>query len=136
MPQHDKSHELPSAKPQSMEGAVFEIKSPADLDKAVREAFDYRGDVTVTLKSGQVIEGFFSNYDYKRNQAQVFVQEPENKRNSSLQTVALDDIVRIAFTGGDIAFGKSWEDWMTKSEKERAKEAELLAAKSKELGHL
>lgn len=136
MPQHDKSHELPSAKPNSFEGLTFDITSRAELEHAAHEAFDYRGDVTLTLRNGQVVDGFFSNYDLKRNQAQVFVKETENLRNSSLQIVALDDIIRISFTGADIAFGKSWQDWMTKSEKERIKEEELLAAKSRELGHL
>ena len=45
----------------SPEGRVFQPASFADLTEAVELAFDYRGDVTVSLKSGESLSGYLFN---------------------------------------------------------------------------
>jgi hypothetical protein len=45
----------------SLEGRVFQPASFAELAEAVELAFDYRGDVTVSLKSGESLFGYLFN---------------------------------------------------------------------------
>ena len=46
---------------ESPEGRVFQPASFAELAEAVELAFDYRGDVTVSLKSGESLSGYLFN---------------------------------------------------------------------------
>ena len=41
-----------------LEGWIPEFASDEDICQALEKAFDYRGDVTMTLKSGEKIEAF------------------------------------------------------------------------------
>ena len=50
---------------ESLEKWVPVIKSHADLVDAVEKAFDYRGDVTIILKSGEKIVGYIYNRDHE-----------------------------------------------------------------------
>jgi len=45
----------------SPEGRVFQPVSFAELAEAVELAFDYRADVTVSLKSGESLSGYLFN---------------------------------------------------------------------------
>jgi hypothetical protein len=60
---------------------------------------------------------------------------PQGK-DSVPQTVSASPVSRVRFTGEDTAFGKSWDDWTTKAERERKKEAERLAKEAVERGEL
>lgn len=74
---------------------------------ALREAFDYRGDVTLTLANGRELEGFVANL---RDEDLEFWPGGE-----ALPTrVALQEISHVAFTGRDAASGKTWETWLQK----------------------
>ena len=43
---------------QQIEGWIPELASEADLRDALEQAFDYRGDVTITRKDGSRVEGY------------------------------------------------------------------------------
>src|SRR5205823_7292488 len=43
---------------ENVEGWVPELASEADLRQALEKAFDYRGDITLTLKDGSKLEGY------------------------------------------------------------------------------
>ncbi|MBM4124733.1 MAG: hypothetical protein FJ246_07255, partial [Nitrospira sp.] len=45
----------------ALEGRVFRPRTPRELAEAVEQAFDYRGDVTLKLRSGETIEGYLFN---------------------------------------------------------------------------
>ncbi|MBK8278360.1 MAG: hypothetical protein IPK92_21715 [Nitrospira sp.] len=45
----------------SLEGRVFAPHSAAETAEAVELAFDYRGDVTVVLRSGESVAGYIYN---------------------------------------------------------------------------
>ena len=130
MPAEVKTH--PGAKPNSLEGAVFEIHSDADRVEAIDKAFDYRGDVTLTLVNEQV-EGYIFNRDAKANppRVEVFVKGQDAPR-----IIPYADIIAIAFTGRDTADGKSWAAWVSKKEDERKAEAERIKAEVEAQGHL
>lgn len=132
MPQADK-HALPTHKPGSIEGSTMECGDAAARRNALQNAFDYRGDVTLDLQDGSHLVGFVFLYNESGDQVQLFV--PQGK-DSVPQTIPASRVVRVRFTGEDTAFGKSWDDWTAKAEKERQKEAERLAKEAVARGEL
>jgi hypothetical protein len=131
MPAETKTHPG-SLRPDSLEGAVFTFQSEADRFEAIDKAFDYRGDVTITLTNGQV-EGYIFNREPKAvpPRIQVFIKGSDEPR-----IIPYADITAIAFTGKDTADGKSWDAWVSKKESERKAEAERIKAESEAQGHL
>ena len=96
-------------------------------------AFDYRGDVTLELASGETVTGYIFN----RNSAAVSpILQLFPKDQSGTRVIPYADILAIAFTGEDTASGKSWEIWVTKKESERKAEAERIKAETQARGHL
>ncbi len=101
----------PGTEHEQLEGWIPEIAGEQDLKSALEKAFDYRGDVTITLKSGEKIEAYIFNRSTGRTLAESFVQyftpKAEEKRRLSY-----DQIARLEFSGKDRAAGKHWEDWV------------------------
>ena len=130
MPADIKTH--PTNRPTSLQGSDFTFQSDTDRYEAIDKAFDYRGDVTLTLVNDQV-EGFIFNRDSKAvpPRIEVFVKGSDEPR-----IIPYADITAIAFTGKDTADGKSWDAWVNKKETERKAEAERIKAESEAQGHL
>jgi hypothetical protein len=131
MPAETKTHPSPH-RAASLEGAVFTFQSDADRFEAIDKAFDYRGDVTITLVNEQV-EGYIFNREPKATppRIQVFI-----KGNDEPRIIPYADITAIAFTGKDTADGKSWDAWVNKKESERQAEADRIKAEAEAQGHL
>jgi len=131
MPAEVKTHPG-SAKTNSLEGAVFEIRSETERVEAIDKAFDYRGDVTLTLP-GETVECYIFNREAKVTppRLEVFVKDQDAPR-----VIPYADVKAIAFTGRDTADGKSWAAWVTKKESERKAEAERIKAELEAQGHL
>jgi len=131
MPAETKTHPS-SNRPDSLEGAVFTFQSEADRIEAIDKAFDYRGDVTLTLGNGQ-IEGYMFNRNASAvpPRVEVFVKGSDEPR-----IIPYADITAIAFTGKDTADGKSWDAWVSKKEHERQAEADRIKAEAEAQGHL
>ena len=117
----------------SLQGATFTFQSEADRLEGIDKAFDYRGDVTLTMTNGSRIEGFLSNRDAKASppRVQFFV-----KGQDAPQVIPYADIAAIAFTGKDTADGKSWDAWVSKKASERQAEADRIKAEAEAQGHL
>jgi hypothetical protein len=110
---------------ENLEGWVPEIASEADLQVALEKAFDYRGDISLTFKSGEKVEAYVFNRNTGSNLADSYVQyfasNAPDKRKASYA-----DIARIEFSGKDRAAGKHWEAWVKKySEKKAAGETNI-----------
>ncbi|HEY0256360.1 MAG TPA: hypothetical protein VGC39_02870 [Candidatus Methylacidiphilales bacterium] len=131
MPADIKTHPT-THRPDSLEGAVFTFQSEAERIEAIDKAFDYRGDVTLTLQN-ETVEGYMFNRDPKASPARVelFVKGSDEPR-----IIPYADIVAIAFTGKDTADGKSWDAWVSKKESERQAEADRIKAEAEAQGHL
>jgi hypothetical protein len=116
-----------------LEGRLFRPASLAEAAEAIELAFDYRGDVTILLKTGARIEGYVFNRNAKgaSPSLDLFPKDDPGTRH-----VLYSEIESIAFTGEDTASGKSWEAWMTKKESERRAEGERVAADARARGHL
>ncbi len=114
----------------SLEGKAFRPANPKELAEAVERAFDYRGDITLTLSSGETIEGYLFNRTQtgSRPFLQIFPKGLPGER--------VIEILSISFSGKDTASGKSWEAWVEKKESQRQAEAEQAAADAKARGHL
>lgn len=89
------------------------------------KAFDYRGDVTLTLKDGRTINGYVFDRRTGSTLADSTVRIiPSNERTRL--TIPYSDIAALAFTGRDTAAGKTFEAWVRKYwEKKAAGEKEI-----------
>jgi hypothetical protein len=130
MPADVKSSTL--AKSESLQGAVFTCQSDQDRIEAIDKAFDYRGDVTLTVRGTQV-DGYMFNRDAQAVPARV---EMFLKGSETPQIIPYADIETVAFTGKDPADGKSWATWVNKKAHERQAEAERIRAEAEAQGHL
>ena len=98
---------------QKLEGWVPELATDDDLRHALEEAFDYRGDVSITRKDGTRVEG----YIFDRRQGSTLADSvvrliPQNSPQKV--SIPYSEITAVAFTGRDTAAGKSWEAWVRK----------------------
>ena len=100
------------------QGTVLRPNSHEELCSAVDQAFDYRGDVTIELKSGESVVGyvFARTKTHSRADLDLF---PTDKPGH--MTIQYEDIVAIIFSGKDTAFGQSWESWIQKKKGEGKK---------------
>lgn len=117
----------------SLQGRRFTPHSRQELIEAVELAFDYRGDVTVELRTGEALSGYLFNRDVQAGGGWLEIFPAHNQE---IRRLPYEDVVGIAFTGEDTASGKSWEQWVTKKESERQQEAARIAAEAHARGHL
>ena len=108
-----------------VEGWVPELATEDDLRAGLEEAFDYRGDVTITLRDGSRVEGYVFDRRSGAALAESVVRViPQN--GAGKVAIPYSDIAGLAFTGRDTAAGKSWEAWVRKYwEKKAAGEKEI-----------
>ncbi len=101
----------PGATREKLEGWVPELASPQDLRTALEEAFDYRGDVLITRKDGSRVEGYVFDRVLGSGLQNSFVRVLP-KDGSGKVKIPYAEIAALAFTGRDMAAGKSWETWV------------------------
>ena len=97
--------------PQSWEGRCIQPSDEKELHEAVRRAFDYRGDVTIRLKTGEQVTGyvFDRHEDIPQPYLKLFLPN-----GHSPHVVSYQEIAEVEFSGEDTAFGRSWENWAKK----------------------
>ncbi len=117
----------------SLEGRAFQPTSFAELAEAVELAFDYRGDVTVALKSGESLSGYLFNRQVNGSDSYLEVFPSDG---SPSRQIRYDQVAAIAFTGEDTATGKSWENWIAKKDSERQADVERVTTDAKARGIL
>ena len=117
----------------SLEGRVIRPTTAAETAEAVELAFDYRGDITLELKSGDSLVGYIYNRTATGPDPAVDVFPADNPVPRKIPYAS---IVSVAFTGEDTANGKSWEAWSNKKESERRAEAERVEADARARGLL
>ena len=98
---------------QNVEGWVPELATEDDLRSALEEAFEYRGDVTITRKDGTKVEGYIFDRLTGDSLVTSFVRLLRKDSNDRLK-ISYAEIAALAFTGRDTAAGKSWEAWVKK----------------------
>jgi hypothetical protein len=110
---------------ESVQGWVPKLATEEELRIALEKAFDYRGDVTLTLKDNSKIEGYLFDRMTGSSLTTSFVRVLPKDSSQKLK-IAYADIAALAFTGRDTAAGKSWEAWVGKYwEKKASGEGDL-----------
>src|SRR5437867_10929689 len=104
---------------EAVEGWVPQLTSEEELRIALEKAFDYRGDVTLTLKDDSKIEGYVFDRVAGDSLTSSFVRVMPKHASQKLK-VAYANIAALAFTGRDTAAGKCWEAWVRKYWQKRA----------------
>jgi hypothetical protein len=104
---------------ENLEGWIPQLASDEEIRLALEKAFDYRGDVCLTLKSGEKVEG----YIFDRRTGKLLAESAVRlypKSGNDKRSISYSDIAALAFTGKDTAAGKSWEAWMKKYQEKKA----------------
>jgi hypothetical protein len=109
----------PGRERENLEGWIPQLASDEEIRLALEKAFDYRGDVSITLKSGEKIEGYIFDRRSGKSLADSVVRLYPKSGNQRL-SISYADIAALAFTGKDTAAGKSWEAWMKKYNEKKA----------------
>lgn len=102
----------------TLEGWVPELNGAVTLEQVIEMAFDYRGNVTVHRTDGTQVVGYVFNRDADADEP--FIQMFDEAGNGPVKLL-YREIANIHFTGKDTAFGKSWDAWVRRREKVRAK---------------
>ena len=113
MPQETKSMPDPTVAQQSLPGWTVDLTDPALTMSVLEKAFDYRGDVTLTLADGREVSGYLFDRAKGKDLASSTVRLLPATSNDKL-TVRYADIRRVAFSDRDPAAGKSFETWVKK----------------------
>ena len=115
----DELEVAPGFEHENLQGRAWEPSTEDELREGLEKAFDYRGDVTLTLKSGERIEAFIFNRlsgaTLANSYLQYFTPTANDKRK-----VSYAEIARLEFSGKDRAAGKHWEDWVQKYNEKKA----------------
>ena len=98
---------------ESVQGWEPKLATEEELRIVLEKAFDYRGDVTLTLKDNSKIEGYLFDRVTGPSLTTSFVRVLPKDSTQKLK-IAYADIAALAFTGRDTAAGKSWEAWVGK----------------------
>ena len=109
----------PGRERENLEGWIPQLAGEEEVRAALEKAFDYRGDVSITLKSGGKIEGYIFDRRTGKSLADSAVRLYPKSGNQKL-SVSYADIAALAFTGKDTAAGRSWEAWMKKYHEKKA----------------
>jgi hypothetical protein len=128
----DELEVAPGTQRESVRGWVPELATEEELRIALEKAFDYRGDITITLKNGSKVEGYVfdrvAGSTLENSFARILLKD-SNQR----QKVVYADIRALEFTGRDAAAGKSWEAWVRKYWEKKAGGAGELTLKPESL---
>jgi len=109
----------PGRERENLEGWIPQLASDEEIRLALEKAFDYRGDITITLKNGEKIEGYIFDRRTRKTLSDFAVRLYPRSGNQKV-SVSYSDIAALAFTGKDTAAGKSWEAWMERYREKKA----------------
>ena len=103
-----------SSPAKNLEGQRFQLTDPQERHRVIDLAFDYRGDITLELESGECIEGYLFDRDLNASVPSIKIFP---KGQASTKTIQCEQLIALVFSGEDTAFGKSWDDWLNKMKK-------------------
>ncbi|MBE7491416.1 MAG: adenosyl-hopene transferase HpnH [Planctomycetes bacterium] len=87
-----------------------------ELERALRDAVDFRGDVRITTRDGGVHEGYLFNVSDD-------LVEYFPSREAGVAALRRADVTGVERVGRDFADGKSWEAWVRKYHEQKAARA-------------
>jgi hypothetical protein len=117
---------------ETVQGWVPQLATKEELRIALEKAFDYRGDVTLTLKDNSKIEGYVFDRIAGPSLSTSYVRVLPKDSSQKLK-ISYADIAALAFSGRDAAAGKSWEAWVRKYWEKKASGEGVLSLKPESL---
>lgn len=109
----DELEHIAGREKENLEGWIPSLASEEEIREALEKAFDYRGDVTITLKDGRSVNGYIFDRRTGTSLTSSAVRIIPATERTKL-TIPYSDIAALAFTGRDTAAGKSFEAWVRK----------------------
>ena len=103
---------------ENLEGWIPPLATEEEIRGALEKAFDYRGDVTITMKNGTQVEGYIFDRKAGKTLDDSVVRLYPATSNEKL-SIRYGEIARLEF-GKDRAAGKHWEAWVAQYEKKKA----------------
>lgn len=117
---------------QKLEGWIPDLATPEEILAALEQAFDYRGDVSITRKDGSKIEGYIFDRRQGKSLGDSFARIlPKN--GGGKVAVSYADVAALAFTGRDMAAGRSWENWVKQYWEKKAAGEQNISLQPEEL---
>jgi hypothetical protein len=104
---------VPGFSHDQLEGWIPALATEEEIRTALEKAFDYRGDVTITLKNETQVEGYIFDRQNGRTLADSRVRVLPKNGDAKI-AIPYSEIQALAFTGRDTAAGKGWEAWLRK----------------------
>ena len=105
---------------QTLQGWQPSLGNDDDLYDALEKAFDYRGDITITLRDGDVHEGYMFDRQIDQSNLGNSRLRLMPAQGTDMLTAHYRDITQLKFTGRDTAAGKSFETWVRKYNEKKA----------------
>lgn len=93
-----------------VQGRVVQGDDPERLRRALTDAFEYRGDVTIARRTGEDVEGFV--YDCRDGMTLESSTVRLLTADGDRVVIPYLEITEVRFTGRDAAAGRSWENWV------------------------
>jgi len=119
-PEADDLENAPGTVHENLEGWIPSLASEEEIRAAFEKAFDYRGDLTITLKTGKKIEGYiFDRKNDGRTLSDCMVRMMPKGRPDKVK-IPYSEIAALAFTGKDAAAGNSFAAWVRKYREKKA----------------
>lgn len=131
MPQETKSNGSAATHAKDvLEGTSPALATEADLRAALDNAFDFRGDVTIKLKTGGMVEGYLFDRRPAGTLAASTVRILPKDKDEKL-TISYAEIGGLTFSGKDTAAGKTFENWIKRyfEKKAAGEKAEIESEK-------
>ena len=105
---------------ENLEGWVPSLATEDEICAALEKAFDYRGDLTITLKDGRKIDGYIFD---RRGTGSALAERTVRlfpKDSAEKISIRYSDVAALAFTGRDTAAGKTFAAWVKKYNEKKA----------------
>ena len=104
----------------ALQGWVPELSGDNEIRDALERAFDYRGDITLTLSGGQRVEGYVFDRRCNSSNLEHCLVRLIPKDGNERVIVRYSDIVRLEFSGRDMAEGRTYQAWIKKYQEKKA----------------
>lgn len=84
------------------------------LEHQVESAFNFRGNVTITLCAGEVLEGFVTNREFVNPKLAQDQFVDVCLTDGTMRRLMIAEMASVVLSGEDLAAGKSYTEWMAK----------------------
>jgi hypothetical protein len=119
LPHPDEIEVLAGVQREELQGTAWTFASDEERQAGLEKAFDYRGDITLTLVDGTILEGYLFDRQVPVPPEPPFLRMFP-KGSLEKRKIGYDQVTGLVFSGRDTAAGKSWEAWMKRYAERKA----------------